>query len=113
MKHAGEATLDAIEPLLAELRELQPPREPRRGVFYRNSTAFVHFHEDPAGIFADLRDASDWLRMPVNTAAERRRFLALAARILAGNGSVAKKSAAPGIKNTGRPVATRSGRRSQ
>ncbi len=55
MKHAGPATLDAVEPLLAQLRALGALRETKRGVFYLKSRAFLHFHEDPAGLFADLR----------------------------------------------------------
>lgn len=55
MKHAGAAALDALEPLLVELRALPGLKEKSRGTFYRRSQAFLHFHEDPAGLFADLR----------------------------------------------------------
>jgi hypothetical protein len=75
MKHAGNATLDSLEPLLSEIRRLPLLTEHKRGVFHRKSTAFLHFHEDPAGIFADFRDASGWQRLPVNTLPERREFL--------------------------------------
>jgi hypothetical protein len=34
----------------------------------------LHFHEDPAGFFADARLGPAWTRLPVNTAAERRRL---------------------------------------
>jgi hypothetical protein len=77
MKHAGEDALGAIEPVLAELRQLAGVRERKRGVFYRRSAAFVHFHEDPAGIFADVRSGGEWTRLPVNTQGERDRFLRL------------------------------------
>jgi hypothetical protein len=113
MKHAGDATLNAIEPVLIELRRLQGLREPRRGVFYRKSSAFIHFHEDPAGIFADVRGLSDWSRLPVNTAAEQRQFLAFAARALAGDGRATKKGGSPGGGRAGRTVARRGGRRSE
>ena len=83
MKHAGEAALLTVEPLLGELRKMEGIQEKKRGVFYRKSTAFLHFHEDPAGLFADLRKPDgEWLRMPVNTAAERRKFLRAAGEIL-------------------------------
>jgi len=83
MKHAGEAALLTVEPLLGELRKMEGIQEKKRGVFYRKSTAFLHFHEDPAGLFADLRKPDgEWLRMPVNTAAERRKFLRAASEIL-------------------------------
>jgi hypothetical protein len=37
-------------------------------VFYRGSRAFLHFHEDPAGLFADVRtaDGSDFERLKVD-----------------------------------------------
>jgi hypothetical protein len=75
MKHAGSATLDALEPLLAEIRSRPSLTERKRGVFYRRSSAFLHFHEDPAGVFADVRGPSGWLRLPANTSVERRELL--------------------------------------
>jgi hypothetical protein len=75
MKHAGSAALDTVEPLLGEIRSVPSLTERKRGVFYRKSTAFLHFHEDPAGIFADVRDASGWQRLPVNSDAERGELL--------------------------------------
>jgi hypothetical protein len=75
MKHAGDAALDNLEQLLAEIRKHSALKERKRGIFYRGALAFVHFHEDPAGLFADLRAGSGWTRLPVNTQAERRTFL--------------------------------------
>ncbi len=57
MKHAGTVTLDQLENLLACIRALPGLKEKARGVFYWKSRAFLHFHEDPKGLFADLRDA--------------------------------------------------------
>jgi hypothetical protein len=76
MKHAGSAALDRLEPLLVELRAFDNLKERSRGVFYRKGRAFAHFHEDPAGLFADLREGNDFTRYRVNDAGERRRFLA-------------------------------------
>lgn len=59
MKHAGEAALDQLEPLLARVRALPGLIEKKRGVFYRKSRAFLHFHEDPKGLFGDVRAADD------------------------------------------------------
>ena len=56
MKHAVSAALAALEPLLANLRALSGLVERSRGVFYRKGRGFLHFHEDPEGLFADLRD---------------------------------------------------------
>jgi len=77
MKHADDTTLDAIAHMLLHLRRLDGIREKKRGVFYRKSQAFLHFHDDPRGIFADLRGDTGWLRYRVSTRAERRRFLQL------------------------------------
>ncbi len=70
MKHAGDRALDALEPGIARIRALEGLTERRRGVFYRKSSAFLHFHEDPAGIFADARLGDDWSRFPVNNRKE-------------------------------------------
>jgi hypothetical protein len=84
MKHAGPEALDQLEPVLAKLRKLDGLRERKRGAFYRGSSAFLHFHEDPAGFFADLKVADDFVRYPVNSGAEVERLLARAARALKG-----------------------------
>lgn len=70
MKHAGPEALDALEPILAELRKLPALKERSRGAFYRGSNAFLHFHEDPAGFFADFKRDGRFARLPVNTRAE-------------------------------------------
>lgn len=75
MRHATPVVLDALEPLLAQLRRCDGLTERRRGVFYRRSAAFLHFHEDPAGFFADVRIGPGWVRLPATTAADRRSLL--------------------------------------
>jgi hypothetical protein len=70
MKHAGAAALDALEPVLAQLRGITGLKEKKRGTFYRGSTAFLHFHEDPAGPFADLKNDGEFVRMRVRTQSE-------------------------------------------
>ncbi|MBD2462377.1 hypothetical protein H6G89_15125 [Oscillatoria sp. FACHB-1407] len=71
MKHAGEDALDKLEELLVEIRQLQSLKEKKRGVFYRKSQAFLHFHEDQNQLFADVRTGEDWERFSVNTKAEQ------------------------------------------
>jgi lipase chaperone LimK len=68
VKHAGPGALDALEPLIGRLRAFAALREKSRGVFYLRSRAFLHFHEDPAGLFADVRtaDGSDFERLRVD-----------------------------------------------
>jgi hypothetical protein len=83
VRHATPAALDRLEPLLAELRGVEGLREKKRGTFYRGSSAFLHFHEDPAGLFADVKLAgSDFTRLRVATAAEQRALLAAVRRAL-------------------------------
>jgi hypothetical protein len=82
MKHAGEEALDALEDLLAQIRQLEGLQEKKRGIFYRRSTAFLHFHEDPAGLFADLRVGDDFQRFSVNTKTERKRLVQSAAKAI-------------------------------
>ena len=68
MKHAGPQALDLLEPLLQRLRELGGLREKTRGVFYLKSRAFLHFHEDPSGLYADIRapDGGDFDRFKLD-----------------------------------------------
>lgn len=77
MKHADQATLEQLAPLLKQIRDRMPPlKEKGTGKFYRKSSALLHFHDDPAGIFADLKVAGDWQRYPVNNAADYAKLLA-------------------------------------
>jgi hypothetical protein len=71
MRHATTESLDRLDELLARFRALPGLREPRRGVFYHRSKAFLHFHEDPVGLFADVRFAENWERFSVDAIAER------------------------------------------
>lgn len=75
MRHARRAALDELEPLLQQLRTLPALRERSRGVFYRGSTAFLHFHEDPAGHHADVRVGADFERFRVQEPAEQQALL--------------------------------------
>ena len=82
MKHAGAATLDALNELLESLRTRSALIERRPGIFYLRGRAFLHFHEDRGGLFADLRQGDDWLRLAVNTADERTNLLGAVDRTL-------------------------------
>lgn len=83
MKHASPATLDTIEPLLAGVRKVPALRERRRGIFYLKSVAYLHFHEDPAGLFADVKLDGAWKRIDVTKADAKRKLLASVRRDLA------------------------------
>jgi hypothetical protein len=54
MRHARPHDLDRLEDVLNELRTLPGLVEKKRGIFYRKGRAFLHFHEDPKGMFADI-----------------------------------------------------------
>ena len=84
MKHAGPAALARLDDLLTPLRRYRALVEKRPGVFYRRGRAFLHFHEDPAGLFADIRPDDAWVRLPVNDAAEHARLLETVERMLNG-----------------------------
>jgi hypothetical protein len=77
MRHAGPAALDQLEGFLARLRRVPGLVEKKRGVFYRGSKAFIHFHEDPKGLHADVRLATDFERFRVETPAEQRHLFDL------------------------------------
>lgn len=67
MRHARGQDLDRLDRLLIELRTLPGLTEKKRGIFYRKSRAFLHFHEDPKGMFADISDPDE--RIDVTAAA--------------------------------------------
>ncbi len=71
MRHARAEALDELEPMLVELRAVDGLTERSRGVFYRGSRAFLHFHEDPAGAHVDVRLGVEFERHRVATRAEQ------------------------------------------
>ena len=84
MRHARDDALDILEPVLVQLREFRELTERSRGTFYKRSQAFLHFHEDPAGVFADVRlsPGDAFTRMRVSTKAEQRTFMTAVRRAL-------------------------------
>jgi len=86
MKHAGAAALDRLEPLMDQIRALGAFKERSRGAFYLKSRAFLHFHEDPAGLFADVRaeDGNHFERMKVDDPAGAAALVARAAAAAKG-----------------------------
>jgi hypothetical protein len=77
MKHAGRGALEALGDLLVNLRARTGLVEKRPGIFYVKGRAYLHFHEDRAGLFADLRQGGDWQRFPVNSSDERAELLGI------------------------------------
>jgi hypothetical protein len=83
LRHASARTLQQLSDLLDQIGRRQGLKEKKLGVFYRKSKSFLHFHEDPAGTFADLTVGETFDRYPVNTAKQRKELLAAIDRILA------------------------------
>jgi hypothetical protein len=84
MRHARPDDLVRIGPLLERLRALPGLTERKPGTFYVKSKAFLHFHEDPAGMFADIKRADwrDFDRLKVDTPAEQDALIARAHSVL-------------------------------
>ena len=83
MRHARDTDLDRIEPLLAQLRAIDGLTESSRGVFYRRSKAFLHFHADGDDTYADVRiDSDEFERTRATTKAEQRALVAAVKRSL-------------------------------
>jgi hypothetical protein len=68
MRHATPDDLQAIASLLDDLRAVNGLSEHKPGNFYLRSRAFLHFHADPTGLFADVRlEGEDFERVPVSS----------------------------------------------
>jgi hypothetical protein len=78
MRHARPEDLDRIEPLLAQIRAFGVLKEKKRGCFYLKSKGFLHFHEDPTGMFADIEDDRVRVDEPAGAAEVLARVAALA-----------------------------------
>jgi N-acetylglutamate synthase-like GNAT family acetyltransferase len=84
MRHARDEDLDRIEPLITELPTVDGLTEKNRGVFYRRSRAFLHFHADGDDTYADFRvEGDDFVRTRVTTKTEQRALVATVRRALA------------------------------
>ena len=70
MKHATTAALGEVSELLGQIRLRDGLKEKQLGIFYWKSKSFLHFHENLAGLFADLRVGTDFVRYPANSRRE-------------------------------------------
>jgi hypothetical protein len=82
MKHTGTQALQQMSDLLEQIRQRPRLKEKKLGIFYCKSRSFLHFHEDPAGLFADVGFGDNFERYPVNTKKQRRALLAVIDRAL-------------------------------
>jgi hypothetical protein len=78
VRHATPDTLAALADLLTTLRGIDGIVEKRPGAFSRGSRAFLHFHDDPSGYYADVRFTDEFERFRVTTKREQQ---ALVSRI--------------------------------
>lgn len=83
MKHAGPDTLAMLDGLLKQLRGLPGLQERKPGIFYRRGSAFLHFHEDPSGLFADAKlEGRTFQRMAVDSAVQQALLLSAVKHVL-------------------------------
>ena len=77
MAHANEAALQALLPLLRQLREIKGLREVKPGIFYLRGGAFLHFHDEAGTLMADLKKAGGggFDRYPLATAPAQRKLV--------------------------------------
>lgn len=92
MRHARPEDLDRIEPLLQQVRALAVLKEKKRGCFYLKSKGFLHFHEDPKGMFADIGDGDGrgFARVQVDEPAGAAAVLARVAALKPATGDMSR-----------------------
>ncbi len=101
MKHARPTALNQFADLLDALRSLPGLIEKTRGVFYRGSVAFLHFHESAAGVLADLRTPFGWKRFALAETDDQRTVFSIA-RTLAGSAMNSTPSTKPKVAQVSR-----------
>lgn len=78
MKHASAEALRHLAPLLSAVRNFSALQQRTPGTFYREGKAFLHFHEDTAGLFADIKVVgSSFTRVQVSTPEQQAGLLTL------------------------------------
>jgi hypothetical protein len=69
------ATLHQLGPLFDLLRGHESLREARPAEFHLRGRGFLHFHEEPDGVVADVLLNTGRVRMPVTSPAQQAEFL--------------------------------------
>ena len=84
MRHPRAGELDALSPLLDQLRSFDALVEKSPGVFYRKSKAFLHFHIDGDLYYADVKiPGPEFERVRVTTRSEQRALVVAVQEALA------------------------------
>ena len=68
-------TLQVIQPLLSVLRNNSALVEVIPTVFHHNGRDFIHFHEEPEGLFADVRLTRGQVRLPATSQTDQAELL--------------------------------------
>ena len=83
MRHAIAEELEAIAPLLDQLRTVDGLKEKSTGTFYKGSKAFLHFHVDGDDFWADVKlNGQEFERVRATTKAEQRSLVTQIRRAL-------------------------------
>jgi DNA transformation protein and related proteins len=99
MKHASPESLESLGDVLAQLRAIPGLTEKKPGIFYRKSSAFLHFHEDPSGLFADVKlNGVEFERFAVNSNTEMVRFVKAIEKSLEAQNQKTASNTNPKIK---------------
>ena len=85
MARLGADALERLEPVLRQLRALEPLQERSPGTFACHGAPLLHFHSFATGLVADVKADGRWLRYDVEGAGARRRLLSDVRRIVAGD----------------------------
>ena len=77
MAHADAKALEALLPLLRQLREIKGLKEVKPGIFYLRGAAFLHFHDEQSSVSADLKKpgGSGFDRYPIATPPQQRKLV--------------------------------------
>ena len=66
-----ESTIQKLAPLLRMLRSYEILEEVRETKFHLNGRDFIHFHDEPDGLFADVLLAKGRIRASVSSRSEQ------------------------------------------
>ena len=66
-----QETIEALYILLNFLRSFEILNEVKPTNFHLNGKGFIHFHDEPDGLKADIFLSKGVIRMPANTASEQ------------------------------------------
>ena len=86
-----QQTIEALSILLNFLRSYEILNEVKPTNFHLNGKKFIHFHDEPYGLWADIFPSKGVIRMPDNTASEQADVIGNIKPILESLESGAKK----------------------